>query len=54
MTETITYRLFGIPLWSVTRKVSAGEVDALYTDFMGRFERDLAAAYNKVRSGGAE
>ena len=49
MTETVTYRIFGIPVWSVTRTVPApppAQVDEeeLYKRFAERFGSEMTAA----------
>lgn len=43
----ITYRLFGIPIWSITRDT---DEDALYSRMSDRFAKELdkAVARNKV------
>lgn len=47
MKQTITYRLFGIPVWSVTRDVSVADREELYQEFCTRLNESLI----KARSG---
>lgn len=37
--ETVTYRLFGIPIWSITRSRKID--DALYEEMRDRFAKDM-------------
>lgn len=35
------YRLFGIPVWSVTRTVTVDERETMYHEFAERFAREM-------------
>lgn len=38
MKQTVTYRMFGIPIWSVTRDVSVADRDALFKEFCDKLD----------------
>ena len=42
-TERITYRLFGIPIWSVERKINT---DDLYREIASRLATDMREAFD--------
>lgn len=53
MIERIVYRLFGIPVWSVTREHQgiAPEVkESLYQEFSDRFGKEIREALQRVRT----
>lgn len=49
---TVTYYLFGIPIWSVKRTISVSDKEALYREFADRFGKEINEALIKTRGGG--
>lgn len=47
MKQTVTYYLFGIPIWRVTRNVTVEDREELFQEFCARLNESLT----KARSG---
>lgn len=52
MEKTIVYRLFGIPVWSITTRVSVTEEDEVYRRLSERFIAEMQDSLNRARRGG--
>jgi hypothetical protein len=50
MTTTTVYRLFGIPIWSVTRATSVADEEAVYQRMAARFDAEMTDALKRVRT----
>jgi hypothetical protein len=47
--QTIVYRLFGLPIWSVTRTI---DEESVYRLMSQRFKAEMEDALKRVRAGG--
>lgn len=50
MKETVTYRIFGIPVWTRTRTVDVTDEDAVYTRLSERFGNEMKEALDRAKA----
>lgn len=49
MEETVTYKIFGIPIWTVTRKVTVTDEEAVYQRLSDRFAAEMKMALDHAK-----